>query len=68
MYNVQSLVFTVPQNIDRDSLVKYLKENGIETTIGTYCLSSTTYYKNKYNCVQANAQHLEDKTIYTTLL
>jgi perosamine synthetase len=63
MYNVQSLVFTVPQNIDRDSLVKYLKENGIETTIGTYCLSNTTYYKNKYNCVQANAQHLEDKTI-----
>lgn len=63
LYNVQSLVFTVPQNIDRDSLVKYLKENGIETTIGTYCLSSTTYYKNKYNCVQANAKYLEDKTI-----
>ena len=63
IYTVQSLVFTVPQNIDRDSLVKYLKENGIETTIGTYCLSNTTYYKNKYNCVQANAQHLEDKTI-----
>ena len=63
VYNVQSLVFKVPKNIGRDDLVKYLKENGIETTIGTYCLSGTTYYKNKYNDIQPNAQYLEDNTI-----
>lgn len=63
VYNVQSLVFTVPQDFDRDSLVKHLKENGIETTIGTYCLSGTTYYKNKYSNVQLNSKYLEDNTI-----
>ncbi len=63
VYNVQSLVFKVPDGIDRDELVKFLKENGIETTIGTYCLSGTTYYRNKYNSVQANAYYLEANTI-----
>jgi dTDP-4-amino-4,6-dideoxygalactose transaminase len=63
IYNVQSLVFKVPSNINRDELVSYLKECGIETTIGTYCLSGTTYYANKYNDVQPNAMHLQDNTI-----
>ena len=63
VYNIQSLVFKVPQNTKRDELVKYLKENGVETTIGTYCLSGTTYYKNKYNSVQPNAMFLEENTI-----
>lgn len=63
VYNVQSLVFMVPQDVDRDSLVKFLKENGVETTIGTYCLSGTTYYKNKYSKVQLNSKYLEDNTI-----
>ena len=63
VYNVQSLVFVIPKNINRDDLVKYLKENGVETTIGTYCLSGTTYYKNKYNSVQPNAMFLEENTI-----
>lgn len=63
VYNVQSLVFTVPRNINRDELINNLKENGIETTIGTYCLSGTTYYKNRYNNVQPNAQYLENNTI-----
>lgn len=63
VYNVQSLVFKVPVNKSRDELVKYLKENGVETTIGTYCLSGTTYYKNKYNSVQQNAKFLEENSI-----
>jgi len=62
-YNVQSLVFTVPESINRDELVKYLREEKIETTIGTYCLSGTTYYKNKYNDFQQNAMLLEKTTI-----
>lgn len=62
-YNVQSLVFLVPADVDRDNLVKLLKQKGVETTIGTYCLSATTYYKNKYNSVQSNADFLEKNTI-----
>ncbi len=63
IHNIQSLVFTVPTGVNRDDLVKYLKQNKIETTIGTYCLSGTRYYKNKYNSVQPNAQYLENNTI-----
>ena len=28
-----------------------------------YCLSATTYYKNKYNDIQQNAMFLEENTI-----
>ncbi|WP_298749229.1 DegT/DnrJ/EryC1/StrS family aminotransferase [uncultured Arcobacter sp.] len=63
VYNVQSLVFQVPSEINRDDLVSYLKNNKIETTIGTYSLSATTYYKNKYNNIQKNSSNLEKNTI-----
>jgi perosamine synthetase len=63
VYNIQSLVFKVPQNINRDELVVYLKQNGIETTIGTYCLSGGTYYSEKYNDIQPNAKYLQENTI-----
>lgn len=62
-HNVQSLVFKVPNEVDRNSLVSYLKTCQIESTLGTYCLSGTTYYKNKYNNIQKNAYYLENKTI-----
>lgn len=63
IHNVQSLVFVVPSRINRDFLVKNLKKADIESTIGTYCLSGTTYYANKYNNIQRNAQFLEKNTI-----
>lgn len=63
VYNVQSLVFKVPSHIKRDDLIKYLKENGVESTIGTYCLSGTTYYANKYKDIQPNAKYLEENSI-----
>ncbi len=63
VYNVQSLVFKVPKNINRDELVKYLKQQNIESTIGTYCLSGGTYYAKKYNDIQPNAKYLEENTI-----
>lgn len=62
-YNVQSLVFIVPGNINRDKLIEYLKNENIETTIGTYCLSGTTYYREKYKSVQKNAEFLDSNTI-----
>ena len=63
IHNMQSVVFTVPDSVDRDMLVSHLRENGVETTIGTYCLSNCTYYKEKYNDVQKNALYLEKNTI-----
>ncbi len=63
MHNIQSLVTIVPEKINRDDLIKVLKEKGIETTLGTYCLSGLTYYKEKYNDVQKNSYYLEKNTL-----
>jgi dTDP-4-amino-4,6-dideoxygalactose transaminase len=61
--NIQSLVFTVPAGMNRDGLIAHLKSEGVESTIGTYCLSGTTYYARKYADVQPIAQKLFDTTI-----
>lgn len=63
VYNVQSLVFLVPQGTNRDELVGFLRDHGVESTLGTYSLSATTYYREKYQDVQPNAKFLEDYTI-----
>jgi dTDP-4-amino-4,6-dideoxygalactose transaminase len=63
VFNVQSLVFRVPQGVDREALIAGLREDGIETTIGTYCLSGTTYYRQRYDDVQPNAERLQRETI-----
>jgi perosamine synthetase len=62
-YNVQSLVFITPEGINRDQLVSQLADNGIESTLGTYSLSATSYYRKKYNDVQPNAEALQNTTI-----
>lgn len=62
-YNVQSLVFKVPESVDRDDMIQYLKGREIEATIGTYCLSGTTYFSKKYSDIQPNASFLEARTI-----
>lgn len=63
VYNVQSLVFRVPDGVDRDHLIAKLRENGIETTIGTYCMSGTTYFRGRYDNVQPNSELLQATTI-----
>ena len=63
IHNVQSVVFTIPDSVNRDSLINYLADCGIESTIGTYCLSNTSYYRKVYNQVQPNAKFLEEHTI-----
>tara|TARA_R100001163_G_C5068486_1_gene208900 strand:- start:8523 stop:9614 length:1092 start_codon:yes stop_codon:yes gene_type:complete len=62
-HNVQSVLFKVPESIKRNKLILFLKKHNIESTLGTYCLSNTTYYKTKYNKVQPNALYLEQNTI-----
>jgi len=62
-HNIQSVVFTLPTGVNQLALAKYLGENNVEATLGTYCLSGTTYYKTKYNDVQPNSWWLENNTI-----
>lgn len=62
-YNVQSLVFKVPEGCNRDGLILGLRKAGVESTIGTYALSSGTYYMGKYANPQKNAAILEQTTI-----
>lgn len=62
-YNVQSMVFRIPNEVNRDLLVQYLNQNNIEATLGTYCLSATTYNIKKYNKPNVGALTLQNKTI-----
>jgi len=62
-HNVQSLIFTVPRGLSRDELIDHLATQDIESTLGTYCLSATTYYLDKYDDLQKNSQWLESNTI-----
>ena len=63
LHNIQSLVFTIPEGTDRNSLMKALRDKDIETTIGTYCQSACKYYLEKYNDIQENSFWLEQNTI-----
>ena len=63
VYNVQSLVFRVPAGTERDTIIFGLKQQGIETTLGTYCLSGSTYYRRVYGDVQPTAMGLQENTI-----
>jgi dTDP-4-amino-4,6-dideoxygalactose transaminase len=62
-FNVQSLVFAVPPGCSRDGLIAGLKARGVESTIGTYSLSATTYYAAKYAVNNPNSRWLEANTI-----
>jgi len=61
--NLQSVVFTVPEGVSRENLSARLLARGVETTLGTYCLSGGQYFREKYQDVQPNADWLEKHTI-----
>jgi dTDP-4-amino-4,6-dideoxygalactose transaminase len=62
-FNNQTIAFRMQNNKLRNRLIKFLKKNNIETTIGYYSLSNTTYYKKKYNSQKLNSKILQDTTI-----
>jgi dTDP-4-amino-4,6-dideoxygalactose transaminase len=62
-YNVQSMVFAVPPDCDRNALIASLKDHGVESTIGTYALSAGSYYAAKYAVDNPVAKELEARTI-----
>jgi dTDP-4-amino-4,6-dideoxygalactose transaminase len=63
VHNVQSMAFAVPDSMDRDGLIRHLDGLGVESTIGTYCLSGTRFYRKKYDDVQPVALRLQETTI-----
>ncbi len=62
-HNIQSLVFRVPKGGDRDRIIRELKVAGIESTIGTYALGSTTFYREKYHQCPENSKQLFETTL-----
>ncbi len=62
-YNVQSMVFRVPDGCQRDTLVNTLRQEGVETTLGTYALSQGTYFARRYGIQNSNASRLQATTI-----
>ena len=61
--NAQSIVFKMPSSCDRDTLINFLKDNGIEATLGTYCQSSTSYFSNKYQKIQPISHNLQKTSL-----
>lgn len=62
-YNTQSACFIVPSEFGRDELIEGLRSQNIDCSIGTYSLSATTYYMQKYNDIQQNANFLAKNTV-----
>lgn len=62
-FNVQSLVFRVPEHLDRDAMILALREAGVETTLGTYAMSSGSYFRHKYATPQPNSAALQRTTL-----
>jgi perosamine synthetase len=46
--NMQTLIIRLADDIDRQALIGYLASQGIEATIGTYCVPLTHYYRVRY--------------------
>ncbi len=46
--NWQTLLAQVGSGIGRDKLINFLAGQGVEATIGTYCVPLTPYYRRKY--------------------
>jgi len=63
VHNVQSMVLRVPEGWDRDALIAHLREAGVESTLGTYAMSSLSYFRQRYSDVQPNSSRLMRETI-----
>lgn len=63
----QSFHILVPEHINRDSLILYMKENNVGVNLGAQCIPNETFYRKKYrlnceelfpNAMQANQKGL----------
>ena len=63
LFNCQSVVFKLPPGSSRNELVLFLKSRDIESTLGTYSVSSNSYFLKKYKIHCSNSKFLEENTI-----
>ena len=61
--NMQSVVMRVPEGVNRDMLVRYLRSKNIESTLGTYSISSQPYFVNTGHTLKKVSNHLQKTTI-----
>lgn len=52
----QTYMVVLPDHVDRNDLIQYLKDRGIETSIGSYAIHALRYYREKY---PRDFRHLE---------
>ena len=66
-HTYQTYHVVLPDHIDRDDVIKQLKEKGIGSNYGAQCIPNTDYYRNEYgfdcakqfpNALRANQQGL----------
>jgi dTDP-4-amino-4,6-dideoxygalactose transaminase len=57
VWNVQTLIIFLHKRISRDDLILHLHHQGIESTIGTYCVPAIPYYRNKYGYAEMDFPH-----------
>ena len=53
----------MPKIKSRDQLIYFLKDHKIETTLGTYSISSLKYYNSKYKFNNINSRYLMNNSI-----
>jgi len=44
----QSFVVLLDEELDRDAIIRAMRENGVETTLGTYAVHAQPFYMNTY--------------------
>lgn len=58
--NVQTYIARLDKYVDRKSLIEFLATQGVEATIGTYCLPLTRYYRLRYGYQPEEFPHAFD--------
>jgi len=61
--NIQSCTFILPKKVNRIRFMSYLNSKKIDTSIGTYSISNTLFYKKKYKSPQIKSKYLFNNTI-----
>lgn len=53
----QSYVVLLDEGIDRDAVIRSMRDDGVETTLGTYALHAQPYYMRKYGLRPGDLPH-----------
>lgn len=57
LHTYQSYVVLLPENLDRDNVIRELRTYGIESTLGTYALHAQPYFQRTYRYVDKDCKN-----------